>query len=142
MRGVKGDDTAAEPATAGRCPGRTRTSQHTPPLPAGFSLAGGALWASLTFVLAFAFYIATVSGCAPAAAAAAHALLPMQACRCCPGAPQALLLPHCCAPSPVLLPNPPLAAQPAPPAPLACPPQVIPAEERMLREAFGDKYER
>jgi hypothetical protein len=27
--------------------------------PAGFSIAGGALWASLVFCLAFAFYIAT-----------------------------------------------------------------------------------
>ena len=52
-----------------------------PPLAAaaaGFSLAGGALWASLAFVAAFAFYIAT----------------------------------------------------------------VVPVEERMLREAFGDQYER
>lgn len=49
-----------------------------PPPPAGFSLAGGALWASLCFVAAFALYIAT----------------------------------------------------------------VLPVEERMLREAFGDKHER
>lgn len=34
----------------------------TPTHFAGFSLAGGALWASLTFCAAFAFYIATVRG--------------------------------------------------------------------------------
>lgn len=32
---------------------------HSPKNPAGFSIAGGALWASLVFCLAFAFYIAT-----------------------------------------------------------------------------------
>ena len=54
------------------------TPAPPPPCPAGFSLAGGALWASLCFVAAFALYIVT----------------------------------------------------------------VLPVEERMLREAFGDKHER
>lgn len=66
---------------------RTRTHAHhpcwpptapPPPPSAGFSLAGGAVWASATFLLAFLLYRAT----------------------------------------------------------------VVPAEERMLREAYGDEYDK
>lgn len=62
--------TCTPPLLAANCP--------PPPPSAGFSLAGGAVWASATFLLAFLLYRAT----------------------------------------------------------------VVPAEERMLREAYGDEYDK
>ena len=96
------------------------TPHPTPPptvLPyAGFSIAGGALWASLIFCLAFAFYIATG---AAQRGAVDHLLCPLK------------MLHALCAWRTALS------------SLLSLPTTaVVPAEERMLKDAFGDQYTR